>query len=220
MHRYILKTIWALVIILALMVGYIPIAYLMNGVEPFYLELKTPETLKSMIWWSFLYAHIISGGIAILIGWVQFNKYLQTKRTQLHRTVGKIYLAAALACAVSGSYISFHATGGWLSALGFLTVSVLYFYTTLKGFTTIRNGQLAAHQDFMTYSYALCLSAVTLRLAVPFSYLFTDDYVFSYSIIAWAAWMPNLLIAYWVNKNRERSNTGALTVSGEHGVPI
>jgi uncharacterized membrane protein len=202
MHRYILKTLWVIVVILALLIGYVPIAYLMNGVEPFYLELKTPETLKSMIWWFFLYTHITSGGIAILIGWIQFSKFLQTKRPQLHRTMGKIYLVAALLCAVSGFYISFHATGGWVAALGFLTVSVLYFYTTLKGYLTIKNRLLVAHQDFMTYSYALCLSAVSLRLAVPISYLFTDNYVFSYTIIAWGAWMPNLLIAYWVNKYR------------------
>lgn len=64
----------------------------------------------------------------------------------------------------------------------------------------------------MTYSYATCLSAVSLRLSVPLSYLFTDDYIFSYSIIAWSAWIPNLVIAYWVNKNRQHKITTQMQV--------
>lgn len=54
----------------------------------------------------------------------------------------------------------------------------------------------------MTYSYATCLAAVSLRLYVPLSSLITDNYILSYTIIAWFAWVPNLFIAYWINKNR------------------
>lgn len=204
MKTLLLKFLWVIVVLLALLVGYIPVSYLMYGVAEGYLELKSQAAIGSKVWWFFLYTHMIWGGLAIVIGWIQFNRYLQNRHTGLHRTLGKIYFVAALVCAVAGFYLSLFATGGWIPALGFLMVSVLYFYTTLQGYTAIRNKRLAEHRNFMTYSYALCLSAVNLRLAIPISYLFTDDYIFSYSIIAWAAWIPNLVIAYWINRGRSR----------------
>lgn len=206
------KTIWVIIVILAILVGYIPIQYLISGVSTGYLELKSQEVLHSTTWWVFLYTHITSGGIAILIGWIQFSKNLQKKRLNWHRTIGKIYVIVALICALSGLYIGFYATGGWLPALGFITVSCIYFYTTLQGYLTIRNKQITQHQNFMTYSYAACLSAVSLRVFVPLSYLFTDNYILSYTIIAWFAWIPNLLIAYWVNNNRKEHGVGVLTI--------
>lgn len=197
------KALWIITVILALLVGVIPISYLSNGINEGYLALKRPEVVHSKLWWFFLYVHIVSGGIAILIGWVQFNRNLLKNRVNWHRNIGKMYVISALWCSLSGFYIGFYATGGWLAALGFIVVSCIYFYTTLKGFLYIRNRQLIPHQNYMTYSYATCLAAVSLRVFVPLSSLITDDYILSYTIIAWAAWIPNLIIAYWVNKNRQ-----------------
>lgn len=196
------KIIWAIIVILAILVGLIPVFYLKDGVSEGYLALKSQEVLKSKAWWFFLYTHIVSGGIAILIGWIQFNKTLQKKRVNWHRTIGKLYVVSALVAAISGFYLGFFATGGWLPALGFITVSCIYFYTTLMGFLSIKKKQLIGHQNYMTYSYAACLAAVSLRVFVPLSSFITDNYVLSYTIIAWFAWIPNLMIAAWVNKKR------------------
>ncbi|WP_157966108.1 DUF2306 domain-containing protein [Cognataquiflexum aquatile] len=203
MKRYFLKSMWVIVVILAILIGYIPVDYLLNGVNTGYLELKSQALLNSKTWYFFLYMHIISGGITILIGWVQFNQTMQKKWTNLHRTIGKIYLISALFCSLSGIYVGFFATGGWVAAAGFITVACIYFYTSIQGFFHIKKGQILSHQNFMTYSYAVCLSAVTLRLATPTAYVLGLDYISSYQIIAWAAWIPNLAIAYWINKNRE-----------------
>lgn len=196
------KNIWAIIVILAILVGLIPVFYLKDGVSEGYLELKSQEVLKSKMWWFFLYTHIVSGGVAILIGWIQFNKTLQKKRFNWHRTIGKLYVVSALIASISGFYLGFFATGGWLPALGFITVSCIYFYTTLMGFLSIKKKQLIEHQNYMTYSYAACLAAVSLRVFVPLSSFITDNYVLSYTIIAWFAWIPNLMIAAWVNKKR------------------
>ncbi len=197
------KALWIIIVILALLVGFIPISYLSNGINEGYLALKSPEVVQSKLWRFFLYTHIVSGGIAILIGWVQFNRNLLKKRVNWHRNIGKMYVISALLCSLSGLYIGFYATGGWLAALGFITVSCIYFYTTLKGFLHILNRQLIAHQNYMTYSYATCLAAVSLRVFVPLSSLITDNYILSYTLIAWLAWIPNLFIAYLVNKSRQ-----------------
>jgi uncharacterized membrane protein len=201
MKRYLLKFLWLIVVILALLVGYIPISYLLYGINEGYLALKTQAILNSKTWQFFLYAHIISGGIAILIGWIQFSETLQKKWTNLHRIIGKTYLVSALICSLSGIYVGFFATGGVIAAAGFITVACLYFYTTLQGFLTIKKGQIIQHQNFMTYSYAVCLSAVSLRLSTTAVYFLDLDYTSSYQIIAWTAWLPNLMIAYLINRN-------------------
>jgi uncharacterized membrane protein len=201
MKRYFLKFLWIIVVILALLVGYIPIDYLLHGIAKGYLDLKTQAVLSSTVWKFFLYIHISSGGIAILIGWIQFSKFLQKKYINFHRIIGKTYLISAIICSISGIYVGFFATGGLIAVAGFITVACLYFYTTLQGFLTIKKGQIVQHQNFMTYSYALCLSAVSLRLSTTTVYLTGLDYVSSYQVIAWTAWLPNLIIAYWINKN-------------------
>jgi uncharacterized membrane protein len=196
------KVFWVVTVMLAILVGYIPISYLINGVAEGYLELKKPEVLRSQTWWIFLYVHMIFGGLAILIGWTQFSKRIQNNYKVWHRKIGKVYVIASLICAISGFYIGFFATGGWLPAIGFILVACIYFYTTLMGFLSIKRRQITLHQNLMTYSYACCLSAVSLRLWVPISYIFTDNYILSYTIIAWMAWIPNLGVAYWVNRSR------------------
>lgn len=204
------KAIWVIIVILAILVGIIPILYLKNGVNEGYLGLKSQETLRSPTWWFFLYVHMVSGGIAILIGWIQFSKKLLQNWPNLHQVIGKIYIITALLCSLSGFYIGLYATGGILPAAGFITVSCIYFYTTLMGYLTIKKKQLLKHQNYMTYSYATCLAAVSLRLMTPLSYFLGIDYILAYTFIAWFAWIPNLVIAYWVNKDRQVENIATL----------
>lgn len=200
------KIFWIILVLLAIMVGFIPVTYLVYGVNEGYLQLKSAALLKNNLWWAILYSHFTSGGIAILIGWLQFSKWLQTKYRNWHRVIGKVYFISAIICSISGFYVGVYATGGWVAKLGFMTVASIYFYTTLMGFLVIKKGEVFAHQNFMTYSYAVCLAAVSLRLMTPLSYLLGFDYIISYTIIAWSAWLPNLCIAWWINRNRESSN--------------
>ena len=203
------KVVW-IIILLALLVSVMSFMYLFDGVNEGYLELKSKEVLKSRLWWSFLYTHIVTGGIAIVIGWIQFSKRMQTTYVKWHRTLGKIYVVMALLCAISGFYIGFFATGGLIPATGFIAMALIYFYTTLQGFLAIKNKQITAHQNYMTYSYAACLAAVTLRIYIPLSFVLEIDYILAYSIIAWVSWIPNLAIAWWVNKRREKTNISFL----------
>lgn len=199
------KVVWIIIILLALLVGVVSSMYLFYGVSEGFLELKSEKVTGSNTWWGFLYTHIATGAVAIVIGWVQFSKKIQTRYTQWHRTIGKVYIVTALICAISGIYIGFYATGGWVAASGFISVAAIYFYTTLQGYLTIRNKQIVAHQNMMTYSYAVCLAAVTLRIYIPLSFALEIEYILAYSIIAWVAWIPNLGIAWWVNRNRSKN---------------
>ncbi len=66
----------------------------------------------------------------------------------------------------------------------------------------------------MTYSYAACLAAVTLRLWLPILVPVLGNFVDAYVIVAWLSWVPNLMVAYLiVRKNtpqRGHSTTNLL----------
>jgi hypothetical protein len=138
------------------------------------------------------------------------------------RNIGKVYLVSALICSLSGFFVGFYATGTWLTKLGFITVACIYFYTTLQGFLTVRKGNILAHQNFMTYGYAVCLAAVSLRLFTPLAYVLGINYIIAYTFIAWFSWIPNLVIAWLINRKRaigvksqlmHKSNRSQLTSS-------
>lgn len=52
----------------------------------------------------------------------------------------------------------------------------------------------------MVYSYALCFSAVTFRLWLPLLIWLFSDFTPAYQLVAWLCWIPNLLVAYLLNK--------------------
>jgi hypothetical protein len=61
----------------------------------------------------------------------------------------------------------------------------------------IRDKKVHDHKKWMIRNYSLTFAAVTLRIWLPlFMVLFgLERFELSYSIIAWLAWVPNLLIA-------------------------
>ena len=92
-------------------------------------------------------------------------------------------------------YISFFATGGLPSSIGFLCLGIIWFATTLMAFVNIKKRNIAIHQKLMTYSYAACFSAVTLRILLPVLVLIFGDFITAYTIVAWLCWVPNLVVA-------------------------
>jgi hypothetical protein len=55
----------------------------------------------------------------------------------------------------------------------------------------------------MTRSYALIFAAVTLRIYLPFLATAFGEHD-GYAIVAWACWVPNLLVAEWLIWSRLR----------------
>lgn len=56
----------------------------------------------------------------------------------------------------------------------------------------------------MIYSYAVCFSAVTLRIWLPLLIVVTGEFINAYQIVGWLSWVPNLIVAYFIiNKNRK-----------------
>ena len=67
-----------------------------------------------------------------------------------------------------------------------------------------------AHERWMIRSFALTLAAVTLRIYLPIAIIQNHGEfpVDAYRLIAWAAWVPNLIIAeIWLATRRRREKS-------------
>ena len=147
------------------------------------------------------YGHILLGGLALLIGWMQFSKKLRNANLKMHRNVGKLYIISAVISGICGIYIAFYATGGIIASLGFMGLGLFWFFTTIKAYIAVRNKDISLHKGYMIYSYAACFAAVTLRIWLPILNIVFDDFVVAYRIVAWLCWVPNIIFAFfWVKK--------------------
>ncbi|MFC4219872.1 DUF2306 domain-containing protein [Flagellimonas marina] len=204
MKKIIHKTTWWIFASLCILVGLYPAIYFLIDRHFGLLSSKTQELLADQLWNIGFYGHIVLGGIALLIGWMQFSSKLRRKRIRLHRTVGKIYVVTVLISGVCGIYIAQFANGGITNVIGFSLSGLVWLATTLLAYNAIRNGNIKAHQNFMIYSYAVCFSAVTLRIWLPLLMAITGDFILAYLIVGWLSWVPNLAVAYFIIKRQQR----------------
>lgn len=192
----ILKFSRFVIALFAIIIGLYPGIYLINDRNFGILSSKSNELLANVFWNTAFYTHIILGGIALLIGWLQFNRKLRLRSPSMHRTIGKIYIVSVFFSSMAGIGLGFFATGGLISSTGFIFLGIIWFSTTLSAYLKARNMQIDQHRRLMIYSYAACFAAVTLRIWLPLLNIIFVDFILAYSIVAWLCWVPNLLFAH------------------------
>lgn len=185
------------VAILATMTGLYPVFYyVVNSNNPGILERKSAELLASYFYRASFYTHITFGGVALLIGWLQFSKKIRARNLNLHRTIGKMYMVAVALSGIGGFTVALSATGGPVSMAGFGMLALVWLYTDLQGYRTIRKLQIERHRAWMLRNYSLTFAAVTLRIYLPLATAVMHfSFIPSYQVISWLAWVPNLLVA-------------------------
>ena len=192
------KIAWILFGGLCMFFSYYPVTYFLADEPIALLSSKSVELLQSSLYKISFYAHISFGGIALLVGWVQFSKKLRSKYLNLHKIIGKIYVASVLISGPFGFYIALFASGGLSPKLGFSIGAVLWTLLTFFGYSTIRKGNINVHRKLMMYSYAGTFGAVTLRLWLPILLLITGSFATAYGIVAWLSWLPNMMVVYLI----------------------
>jgi uncharacterized membrane protein len=206
-----MKALFRLVFSLAVLFG----AYLMFKITAPYLSFQTDIdfllTKQSVLYidawrWSF-YFHITCSLIVLALGIFQFNSYLRNRFISFHKIVGKIYVFLVLfICAPSGFIMGIYANGGMLTRLSFSCVSMFWWVFTFMLYSNIIKGRITQHKEFAIRSYALTLSALTLRLYVliapHFIHLSAKD---MYALVSILSWLPNIIIAeFWIRYTREK----------------
>lgn len=181
--------------ILAIITGLYPGIYFLKERTFGLLSSKSKELLANTLWNTAFYTHIILGGIALLIGWLQFNTKLRLRNLSMHMAIGKIYIVSVLFSSLASIGLGFSATGGFMTSVGFVCLGTIWFMTTLLAYLKIKNMQIEKHRRLMIYSYAACFAAVMLRIWLPLLVMIFGDFLVAYSIVAWLCWVPNLLVA-------------------------
>lgn len=195
-------------------IGLYPLQFFLSDGTVGILNMKSDTLLKDKVWKTFFNTHIIFGGLALLVGWIQFNKYIRNNYRRLHRIVGMLYVFFTWLSVLGIGYISFFAEGGAIAFFGFVIGGLIWFYTTIQGYTTIRNGLFTKHQQYLTYSYATCLGAATLRIWLPILVRYTDNFILSYQLVSWISWLPNLIVAFFIIKRQASKATEKISLIG------
>lgn len=125
------KGLWIILVVLAILVGLYPGLYFFIDRKFGLLQSKSAELLSNTLWNIGFYSHIILGGIALLIGWIQFSSKIRIKNLRLHKQLGKLYVVVVMLSSVTGIFIGFFATGGILASSGFICLGIVWFYSTL-----------------------------------------------------------------------------------------
>lgn len=197
----------------ASIIGLYPTIYFFADRKFGLLSQKSELMLENTFWNIAFYTHIILGGIALLIGWIQFNEKFRERNPKRHKQIGKVYVFSVLMSSFAGIYIGFFATGGIIASLGFISLGIGWFFTTLISLIAIKNKEIEKHKKLMLYSYALCFAAVTLRLWLPLLSFLFGDFITAYKLTAWLCWIPNVFvvkyfIAKCINTNKSEIKIG------------
>ena len=198
------KVSWITIGILSTLIGLYPIIYFLIDRRFGLLSSKSVELLNDNMWNIAFYGHIILGGLALLIGWLQFSNKLRIKKIELHRIIGKIYVISVFISGICGLFIALYATGGIISILGFFTLGLIWLTTTILGFKSIKKGNIKSHEKFMIFSYAACFAAVTLRVWLPILTIAMGEFNSAYRIVAWLCWVPNIIVAFLIVRNQRK----------------
>ena len=142
---------------------------------------------------------------ALLAGPWQFSDKLRTRALNFHRWLGRFYLLEVGLGSIAGFVMATVSEQGLPTHLGFGMLGLLWFFTGLEAYRTVRRGNTFAHRQWMIRNFALTLAAVTLRNYMPLM-LFAFGWSFrqSYITVSWLCWVPNLLVAEWLARRPQR----------------
>jgi hypothetical protein len=164
--------------------------------------LATKQNVYHINYWRYaFYAHVFTSILVLPAGFTQFNKWFFRKTW--HRRLGVLYLLTVLLIAApTGFLMGLHANGGLAAKTSFVLLSSLWFITTLLAIISAKARRFTDHGEWMLYSYALTLSAISFRLIALGFDLFhiharpQEVYVTT----AWLSWVPNIIIAHLMIK--------------------
>jgi hypothetical protein len=161
-----------------------------------FLQLKQ-DYIGITHWRIAFFVHVFTSIVVLLAGFTQFSKYILRHYKKLHRTLGYVYVINILMVTGPASLLmGFYANGGTTSIIGFVLLAVLWILFTAMALYFAIKKDFVQHRNFMIRSFALTLSAISLRLWKVFFAYFTDiPPMDRYRIIAWLGWGLNFILA-------------------------
>ncbi len=184
----------------------ITIAYIPYNTDIGFLRIKQ-QYISIDHWRIAFFIHVYASMWVLLAGFTQFSKWIQRNNPRLHRTMGYIYVVdVLLITGPAGLLMGFYANGGLPSRIAFVTLALLWIFFTTMAFIKARQKDFKAHRNYMIRSYALTISALTLR---AWKFAITNNFELPpmdvYRAVAWLGWVPNLIFAEWLIRRRKNN---------------
>jgi hypothetical protein len=184
---------WTVMLITALAV----VAYTL--VAPFVPRIAAPLLFTQLAARpAFLVAHLAGAAVALFTGVFQHNAWIRTRHPRLHRSMGLCYVVGVMLGGVGALGLAPYSEGGMVAHVGFGLLGALWIAFTLRAFALARAHRYPVHRKWMIRSYALTLAAVSLRIQLPLAMANGIPYEIAYPVIAWTAWVPNLVVAQYL----------------------
>lgn len=143
------------------------LAYVIRHDESFLVHPKDPiwQHYEPFKWW--LLPHGVAGACALLLGPMQFSERLRERFIQLHRVVGRIYVACVFAAAPLGFYIQYFQERLGVPRSFSIAAAVdaaTWITTTGIAMVFILKGRVQEHRQWMTRSFAVALVFLEARV--------------------------------------------------------
>jgi uncharacterized membrane protein len=188
---YALVLVYFTYLMVLITLQYIPIHF-----DVAFLRIKQ-EQIKHLYYQVAFFTHVYVSIFVLIAGGFQFSTYLRTNYSRVHRSLGKFYILLILLLAgPSGLVMGYHANGGLVAQGSFCLLAILWIVFTYKAYLAARQQKWQMHKHFMYRSYALTLSAISLRL---FKWILVSIFELppmdTYVIVSWLGWVVNLCIA-------------------------
>jgi len=169
-----------------------------------FLMIKQTEVHERPEYLYFFYAHVYSSIFVLIAGFFSVLR-MNFGISNLHTLFGKTYCFLLLfISAPSGIYMGFFANGNIFAKLSFIILGIVWWISTYKAYVLVRKKEFKLHKQWMWRSFALAISALTLRLwKVILVYLFHPNPLDVYQIVAWLGWVPNLLLVEYLLLKRK-----------------
>ena len=133
----------------------------------FAFQYLTVDRDRYGIYWArqeWLYVHIVAGGLALLLGPLQFWLGLNRREIFVHRIIGAAYVLCVLVGASAGLYLARHTDFGWIFGMGLTAMSLAWIVATSFATIAIYRHVIEQHLEWMIRSYVLTFGFVTFRM--------------------------------------------------------
>lgn len=116
----------------------------------------------------FIIPHGLAGLAALLIGPFQLSSRFRQRHLRVHRIMGRFYLAAVSLAALMGIYLAATHQQQLQDKMWVFALAGTWLLTGLFAFIAVRNGNIEAHQQWVTRNYALTCLFITARILNAF----------------------------------------------------
>ncbi|WP_099159164.1 DUF2306 domain-containing protein [Virgibacillus ndiopensis] len=157
-----------------------------------------------------LVTHIVFAFIALVTGFFQFVDRFHLKKPKLHRFLGRTYVGSIVISSLLSLVVVLY-IDNFTKSVAFLTLTILWLFTTLKGYRKAVKRSFNEHRKWMIRSFGVTLVAVSGRIVVPvllLAYYTLNGFTFPdgrdkmieevLHVNIWIGIVLNLVIVEWI----------------------